>query len=65
MHSALFYRVAAMALPAFLIAPAVAGRLRWTSTAGGARVLRDHARDGVDPAAVPGDAEAGRRSTIR
>jgi len=33
MHSALFYRVAAMALPAFLIAPAVAGRLRWSATA--------------------------------
>jgi hypothetical protein len=33
MHSALFYRVAAITFPAFLIAPAVAGRLRWPATA--------------------------------
>jgi hypothetical protein len=33
MHSALFYRVAAIALPPFLVAPAVAGRLRWSATA--------------------------------
>ena len=33
MHSALFYRVAAIALPPFLIAPAIAGRLRWPATA--------------------------------
>ena len=33
MHSALFYRVAAIALPAFIIAPARAGRMRWPATA--------------------------------
>jgi hypothetical protein len=33
MHSALFYRVAAIALPPFLIAPGRAGKLRWSATA--------------------------------
>jgi hypothetical protein len=33
MHSALFYRVAAIALPAFMIAPARAGKLSWPATA--------------------------------
>jgi hypothetical protein len=33
MHSALFYRVAAMAFPAVLIAPACAAKLRWPATA--------------------------------
>ncbi len=33
MHSALFYRVAAIAFPAFMIAPARAARLRWPATA--------------------------------
>ena len=32
MHSALFYKVSAAALPAFLIAPACAGRVRWPAT---------------------------------
>lgn len=32
MHSALFYRVCAIAFPAFLIGPAVAGKLRWPAT---------------------------------
>jgi len=33
MHSALFYRVAAIALPSFMIAPALAGKVRWPATA--------------------------------
>jgi hypothetical protein len=33
MHSALFYRVAAITLPSFLIAPALAGKVRWPATA--------------------------------
>jgi hypothetical protein len=33
MHSALFYRVTAIALPAFLIGPARAGKLRWPAAA--------------------------------
>ena len=58
-HNARFYFVVFIGTPAILAALTIASERKWASTIITARLQRVRARVPVDPAAVPGGAEAG------